>query len=99
MRFRSYSGQEFCYSSGVICGFSSLGIPIRYPIHKPEMYIRTHWHKERDFDKKTGRMVDTIKSPGGQQEIYLLPFSVEAVEELFYHVIKPDTPCSIHKRQ
>lgn len=89
---KSYSGQEYLYSTGVICGFSSLGVPVRYPIHKSEMYIKTHWHKERDYDKNTSRMVDIIKSPNGQEEVYLLPFSAEAVEELFSHAIKPDTP-------
>jgi hypothetical protein len=92
VRLKSYSGQEYLYSTGVICGFSSLGVPVRYPIHKPEMYIKTHWHKERDYNKHTGRMEEIVKSPAGQQEIYLLPFSAEAVEELFSHTIKPDTP-------
>ena len=92
VRVRSYSGQEYLFSSGVLLGFSSLGAPVEYPISRPETYIKTHWHKERDYNKNTGRMEETIKSPAGQQEVYLLPFSAEAVEELFSHTIKPDTP-------
>jgi hypothetical protein len=72
--------------------FSSLGSPVYHPISRPETYIRTNWLKERDYNKKTGRMEEIIKGPSGQQEIFLLSFSVEAVEELFSHVIKPDTP-------
>ena len=92
IRIRSYSGQEFLVSSGILVGFSSLGSPVYHHINRPETYIRTNWHKERDYNKKTGRMEETIKSPSGQQEIYLLPFSAEAVEELFSQTIKADTP-------
>jgi hypothetical protein len=92
VRVKSYSGQEYLFSSGMLVGFSSLGSPVDYPIGRPETYMKTHWHKERDYNKNTGRMEEIIKSPSGQQEIYLLPFSAEAVEELFSHTIKPDTP-------
>ena len=44
-------------------------------------------------------MEETIKSPSGQQEIYLLPFSAEAVEELFSQTIKARYPTNIHKKQ
>jgi hypothetical protein len=93
VRIRTHSGQEFLYSSGTLCGFSSLGSPIYHPIHKPEMYLRTHWHKERDFNRKTGKIEEIVKSPSHQQEIYTLPFSSSTVEDLFQqHTIKPNTP-------
>ena len=92
VRVKSYSGQEFLISSGTLVGFSSLGSPVYHPISRPETFIRTNWHKERDYNKNTGRMEETVKSPSGQQEIFLLPFSAEAVEELFSQTIKPDTP-------
>ena len=44
-------------------------------------------------------MEETIKSPSGQQEIFLLPFSAEAVEELFSHDNKTRYSTSIHKKQ
>ena len=92
IRVKSYSGQEYLISSGTLVGFSSLGSPVYHPISRPETFIRTNWHKERDYNKTTGRMEETVKSPSGQQEIFLLPFSAEAVEELFSQTIKPDTP-------
>lgn len=91
-RIRSYSGQEYLFSSGILAGFSSLGSPVYHPISRPETYTKTHWHKERDYNKTTGRVEEIIKSPSHQQEVYLLPFSAEAVEELFSQTIKPDTP-------
>jgi hypothetical protein len=92
IRIRTHSGKEYLYSSGVICGFSSLGSPIYYPISKPESFLRTHWHKERDYNRKTGKIEETIKSPSSQEQIYILPFSASAVEDLFQHTIKPNTP-------
>jgi hypothetical protein len=92
VRVKSYTGQEFLTTSGVLVGFSSLGSPIYHLLYKPEIYTKTYWHKERDYNKKTGRMEEKILSPARQQEIYLVPFSAEVVEELFKHVIKSDTP-------
>jgi hypothetical protein len=37
-------------------------------------------------------MTERIESPIGQQDQYLLEFSPEAVDDLFKHVLKHDTP-------
>jgi hypothetical protein len=92
VRIRTHSGQEFLYSTGTLCGFSSLGSPVYHPLSKPERYLKTHWHKEREYNKKTGRIEEIIKSPSHLQEVYTLPFSSSAVSELFAHTIKPNTP-------
>lgn len=97
LRVRSYSGKEYLYSSGVILGFNSLGGVVYHPMHKSEVYNRTHWHKERNYNSKTGRIEEIVKSPSNQEEVYLLPFSPEAVDELFKHSIKPDTP-AVYRR-
>jgi hypothetical protein len=92
VRLKSYNKQEYLYSLGTVFGFNSLGILVSYPSYKPEVYTRTHWLKERNYNSKTGRIEEKITSPNGLEEIYLVPFSAEAVDELFSKTIKPDTP-------
>jgi hypothetical protein len=93
IRLKSFSGQEYLYTTGTAVGFNSLGSPVYYPMSKPEMYKKTYWNKERNYNQETGRIEEKIDSPSSQQEVYILPFSAEAVDELFRnHTIKKDTP-------
>ena len=92
IRLKSVNGQEYLYSTGTIFGFNGLGALISFPCYKPETFMRTFFDKERSYDTKTGRIVEKVKSPKGQQEQYLLPFSPEAVDELFAKTIKKNTP-------
>jgi len=44
-----------------------------------------------NFDSKSGHMTERVETPIGQQDQYL-KFSPSAVDELFSHTIKHDTP-------
>jgi hypothetical protein len=92
VRLKSISGEEYLYSIGNIYGFNSLGVLQSYPYYKKEVFKKTFFRKNRFFDSKSGHMTERVESPIGQQEQYLLKFSASAVDELFSHVIKPDTP-------
>jgi len=92
IRLKSVIGKEFLYSIGTIFGFNSLGVLVSYPYYKKEVYTKTFFKKNRSYDSKSGHIIERIESPMGQQEQYLLEFSPEAVDELFSHTIKHDTP-------
>jgi len=92
IRLKSISGEEYLYSIGTIYGFNSLGVLVSYPYYKKEVYTKTFFRKNRYFDSKSGHFTERVESPIGQQEQYLLKFSPSAVDELFSHVIKHDTP-------
>ena len=92
IRLKSVTGQEYLYTLGTIYGFNSLGVLVSYPYYKKEIFTKTYFKKDRYFDSKSGHMVGKIESPNGQQDQYLLEFSPSAVDELFSHTIKADTP-------
>ncbi len=92
IRLKSVLGQEFLYSIGTIYGFNSLGVLVYYPYYRKEVYTKTLFKKNRSFDSKSGHMTERIEGPMGQQEQYLLEFSPSAVDELFSHILKHDTP-------
>ena len=99
IRLKNVNGQEYLYSIGTILGFNGLGVLVSFPCSKPETFMRTFFDKERSYDTKTGRIVEKVKSPIGLQEQYLLPFSPEAVDELFAKTIKKNTPQVYIKRR
>jgi hypothetical protein len=92
IRLKSVTGEEYLYTLGNIYGFNSLGVLVSYPYSKKEVFTKTFFKKNRMFDSKSGHMVEKVESPNGQQDHYLLEFSPSAVDELFSHTIKNDTP-------
>jgi len=78
---------------GNLHGFNSFGSPVSYYVHKLETWTKTLFDKQGKYDSKSERIIEVTTSPIGQQEIYTLPFSAEALDQLFAtKTIKKDTP-------
>jgi hypothetical protein len=91
VRVRSFDGKEYLYTLGNLHGFNSFGSPVSFYVHKLETWTKTLFDKQRRYDPKSERIIEVTTSPIGQQEIYMLPFSAEAVDQLFSKTIKPNT--------
>ena len=92
IHLKSVNRQEFLYPIDTIYEFNNLEVLVSYPCYKPEVFTRIFFDKQSFYDSKTERITERIKSPIRQQDQYLLPFSAEAIDELFSDTIKNNTP-------
>jgi hypothetical protein len=83
IRVRTALGEEYLYSMGTIKGYDASGLPVELFLSKPEVWTRTTFHRERIYDPQTKAFFETVKGPSGTFEEYDLPFSAEAVQELY----------------
>lgn len=77
-------------------GFNSFGSLVSYYVHKPETWNQTLFDTQRRYDQKSDRIIEVNSGVRGVQQMYMLPFSVEAVDALYVKTIKPNTP-SVYK--
>jgi hypothetical protein len=92
VRLKSIDENEYLYTLGHLHGFNSFGDHVSYYVHKPEVYTKTFFDKQRKYDAREQRIIEVVKSPNGSQEVYTLSFSPENLDSIYANTVKKNTP-------
>jgi hypothetical protein len=92
VRVKNWDDNEYLYTLGTLYGFNSFGSLVSYYLHKPEVWTQTLFDKKRKYDQKSDRIIEITSDIMGIQDVYMIPFSAEAVDELYAKTIKTNTP-------
>jgi hypothetical protein len=92
VRLRSIDSKEYLYTLGHLHGFNSFGDHVIYYVHKPEVYTKTFFDRQRRYDQKEQRVIEVVTSPNGSQEVYTLEFTPENLDSLYANTVKKNTP-------
>jgi hypothetical protein len=86
-RVRDQTGKkEYLSTKGKLIGFDSSGLKVEMHISKPEVWTKTEFAYERNYDQKTGSFTVSTIGPSKSYEVYDLPFNEENVKKLFEKV-------------
>jgi hypothetical protein len=74
--------QNICIQNGVYA-FNSLGALVTHPISKREIWTRTNFNYKTEFIDKQKQLEKILKSPSGNEEVYMLPFTKDNLKSLY----------------
>jgi len=82
-RIRRADGSEFLYAKGIVYAFNSLGDPVTHFILKPEIWSKTNFNYNTEYNDKTKQMEKVLQGPSGSEEIYTMPFNLANLKSLY----------------
>jgi hypothetical protein len=83
-RVRDAKGKnEYLYSKGRLEGYNETGWPEKMSISWPEVWNKTEFNYERNYNEKTGAFIEYTTGPSGTEKVYDMPFNEQNVRKLY----------------
>jgi hypothetical protein len=83
VRIRLADGSEKLYSLGQLIGYDGASIRRSMACDKPEVWTKTKFGYEKDYNKKTRRFDVYTTGPMGQETVYMLDFNSDNFQKLY----------------
>jgi hypothetical protein len=83
VRIRLADGSEKLYSLGQLIGYDGASIRRTMACDKPEVWTKTKFGYEKDYNKKTRRFDVYTTGPMGQETVYMLDLNSDNFQKLY----------------
>ena len=83
IRLKRRDDSEFLLSKGTLIGYNALGDEVQFPVSFYEMWNKTNFGYQREWDDKRKMIFRNCDGPTDMEQVYTLPFNEENLQALF----------------
>lgn len=83
VRVKRKDNSEFLLSKGNFIGYDALGDKVIHFVTYPEVWEKTNFVYEKQWDDKKKMIVKNCMGPGGMEQVYTLEFNEKNLKQLF----------------